>query len=114
MYTMENYVWGVVGYVLGAAVVMWYLCWLVGHIPYRYLRHLLIMVIFTALFTPVQAYPDQPPFLAPALVVALYEGAVYSTEGGATRALMPMLFVFLVLVAGYLGYQWWRHARAPQ
>lgn len=108
MYTMENYVWGLVGYALGAGLVLWYAIWLLRHIHYRYVRHLLIILCIAVLFTPVMAYPDRPPFLAPAMMVAFFEGSIYETDQGVWRALTPIIVVFLTLVLGYAGYQWWR------
>ncbi len=108
MYTMENYIWGLVGYVVGATLVMWYLHWLFKRIPWHYLRVGLNILFATLLFTPVVAYPDHSTFLAPAFVVALFEGAIFDTDGGAIRSLLPMVFVFFTLVILYGGWQWWR------
>ena len=100
MYSMENYFWGVVGYLVGAIVVLWYLVRLLGHIPFKYVRHILVIVFMAILFAPIMAYTDQP-FFAPAFVVMVFEG--FFETGGAdwTRAIPPIVFVFSVLFLAF-------------
>lgn len=115
MYTASNYFWGMVAYYVGALVVIWYLWWLLASIPYRHGRNLLLLLGAAVLFTPVQAYPDSElPYLAPAFLVYAFENLVFDATQDRQRALLPMLFVYLVLLASYGGWQWWWHWRKPK
>ncbi len=101
MYTMENYVWGLVAYGLGCLLVL-PLCWkltraLIPWTPPRVITRLFIAVF---LLTPVRAYEDTQ-FFAPAWVVAGFEAVRPTTVEGPFRAIMPMLAVFVAVVALY-------------
>ena len=115
MYTASNYFWGLVAYYLGALVVIWYIYWLLRKIPYRHVRNSLGLMFVALLFTPVQAYQGaELAHLAPAFLVYLFEGLVFASSQDPERALMPMLFVLLVLMALYIGWEWWRFQRRKQ
>lgn len=112
MYTASNYFWGMVGYYVGALIVMWYIRWLLVKIPYRHVCNLLCLLFVAVLFTPVKAYQDaELAHLAPAFLVYAFESIVSESSQDPTRALMPIVFVFLILLAGYAGLLWWLHRR---
>ncbi|UTW45630.1 hypothetical protein KFE80_01500 [bacterium SCSIO 12696] len=112
MYTESNYFWGLVGYYLGALVVLWYVHWLLAKVAIRHLRNGLFLLAAALLLTPVQAYSNPDiTHLAPAFLVYLFEGLVIGTEQDPNRALVPIVFVFLLLLAAYAGWLWWQHKR---
>ena len=113
MYTESNYFWGLVAYYVGALVVLWYAYWLLSKLAYRHVRNVLLLMCAALLLTPVQAYSDPNLHqLAPAFLVYLFEGLIIGTDQDATRSLVPMLFVFLLLLAGYGGWLWWLNKKA--
>ncbi|MGS2722325.1 hypothetical protein ACVBEJ_01175 [Porticoccus sp. GXU_MW_L64] len=113
MYTESNYFWGLVGYYLGALVVLWYVWWLLSKLAWHHVRNVLLLFCAALLLTPVQAYSDPNlQHLAPAFLVFLFEGLILGTEQDASRALIPMLFVFTLLLAGYGGWLWWCNKQA--
>ena len=112
MYTEDNYLWGMVGYYLGAFIVLWYVHYLLAKIAIRHVRNGLLIVAATLLLTPVQAYPDPQLYqLAPAFLVYFFEGAVYAVADDPNRGLIPMVFVFILLSAAYLAWLWWLNRR---
>ena len=105
MYTMENYVWGLVAYGLGCLLIL-PLTWKLTRVLIPWSPPRVIVRLFAAAFllTPVNAYEDMD-FLAPAWVVAGFEMVRPTTVEGPFRAIMPMLAVFvaaLVLYGVYL------------
>jgi hypothetical protein len=111
MYSIENYIWGLVAYLLGF-LMMLPLGWkLTGFIPWSWPRRVLRTFLFALFLTPVKAYPDVG-FLAPAWVVAAFELFQPSSELGALRALVPILVVFVVLLAALVAWHLrWRPGR---
>lgn len=104
MYTMENYVWGLVAYGLGCLLMLpltWKLTRLL--IPWGPPRAIVRLFAAALLLTPVKAYEDLH-FLAPAWVVAGFELVQPTTVEGPFRAIMPMLVVFFAAVLLYLGF----------
>ncbi|MCK9564166.1 MAG: hypothetical protein M0R02_15750 [Bacteroidales bacterium] len=104
MYTMENYVWGLVAYGLGC-LLMLPLTWRLTRLLIPWSPPRVIVRLFAAAFllTPVKAYEDMD-FLAPAWVVAGFELVRPTTVEGPFRAIMPMLAVFLAGVLLYVGF----------
>lgn len=102
MYTMENYVWGLVAYVLGCLLIL-PLTWKLSRVLIPWLPPRIIVRLFAAAFllTPVRAYEDMD-FLAPAWVIAGFEMVQPTTVEGPFRAIMPILAVFLALVVLYV------------
>ncbi|WIO73040.1 hypothetical protein QP938_06870 [Porticoccaceae bacterium LTM1] len=108
MYTMENYFWGLVGYGLGGAVVMWYLFWLGRFVAWKYLRHGLLLLMATLIFTPVTVLTDGV-HLAPAFTILVFEGLLGSEGSDPGRVVTPYIFTFCVFLVFYIGWQWLRH-----
>ena len=112
MYTADNYWWGMVAYYVGALIVICYIYWLLARVPYRHVRNGLALLSVAILVTPIQAYPDpQLPQLAPAFLVYLFEGLVYTDQQQPARGLLSILFVYLLLIVGYGGWSWWQFKR---
>lgn len=98
MYTVENYVWGLVAYSLGCLLIA-PLLWRFSRVVLRWMPLRILFALFMAAFflTPIKAYEDMD-FIAPAWVVAGFEMVQPTTVEGPFRALMPMMAVFLGLV----------------
>lgn len=98
MYSMENYLWGSIGYVLGVLLMLPLLwrCtrWLHWH-PLRAGIRLLVLVV---LLTPARPYPDKI-FLAPAWAVSVFEIVQPTTTEGALKGVLPIATYFLGLFA---------------
>lgn len=105
MYSMENYIWGLVVYALGAGIVFWYSTWLLGHLRYRHIRNVLNLLVFALVFTPIQPYAEQS-FLAPAFVTLVFESMLLGSEEEPLRGLIPIFFVYGLLIFGYVVYAW--------
>jgi hypothetical protein len=100
MYSAENYLWGMVAYYLGAALLM-LCCWrFTRWIGWQWLRYGLLLLMAVLLLMPFTAYPDMD-FFAPAWFVSLFEGLTKATEQGALRAGVPLLIGCIVAVALY-------------
>lgn len=108
MYSMENYQWGLLGYLIGVVLVLWYLIRLIKRIPFRGIRHTLIILFTVFLLTPMLAYPDQY-FVAPAFVVMFFEGVLGTGEGDWQRGFTPILFMTATTLTLYLFYRLWRY-----
>ena len=110
MYTADNYFWGLVAYYVGALIVIWYIYWLLARVSHRHIRNTVALLFVAILITPVQAYPDpQLHQLAPAFLVYLFEGLVYTNQQEPVRGLLSILLVYLLLLIGYGGWLWWQY-----
>jgi len=100
MYTTENYVWGLLVYLLGFLILLpigWHFT---GKIPWSTVRHLTRLVCIVLAVTPAKAYTDMY-FLAPAWIVIAFELLSPTTEAGAARPLVPLLLVLGAALAAY-------------
>lgn len=115
MYSMENYFWGGVGYVLGVLLLLPFLWRCTRWLPWRPLKALLRIFVLAVLLVPVQPYSDKI-FLAPAWAVAVFEYIHPTVMEGAVRGLLPIAAYFLGAYGLYLiGWIWWQRRRpAPQ
>jgi len=102
MYTLENYIWGLVAYALGCLLIL-PACWKTTRvlIPWAPPRAIVRLLLAALILTPVKAYEDMM-FIAPARVVATFEVFRPSTVEGPFRAIMPVVAVFLGLVMLYI------------
>lgn len=101
MYSAENYLWGMVAYYLGAALVL-LCCWRFARwIAWQWLRYGLLVLMAVLLLMPFTAYPDMD-FFAPAWFVSLFEGLTKATEQGALRAGVPLLVAEIVALVVYI------------
>ncbi len=100
MYTAENYFWGLVGYGLGALLILLALWVIARSWRWWWLRHGLLLVTAVLLLTPMQPYSDSS-FLAPALFVSVFEGMSRMPETGFGRGLLPIGVVLVAALALY-------------
>lgn len=101
MYSAENYLWGMVAYYFGAALVL-FCCWrFTRWIGWQWLRFGLLVLMAVLLLMPFTAYPDMD-FFAPAWFVSLFEGLTKATEQGALRAGVPLLVAEIVALVVYI------------
>lgn len=102
MYSVENYIWGLVAYSLGCLLIA-PLLWKFSQVVLRWtpLRILFGLLLAAFFLTPIRAYEDMN-FIAPAWVVAGFEMVRPTTVEGPVRALMPMMAVFIGLVLLYI------------
>ncbi|KJS07687.1 MAG: hypothetical protein VR73_08325 [Gammaproteobacteria bacterium BRH_c0] len=109
MYTVENYIWGLVAYSLGCLLIA-PLLWKFSRVALRWTPLRILFGLFVAAFllTPIKAYQDMD-FIAPAWVVAGFEMVRPTTVEGPFRALMPMMAAFLGLVLLYILFVVTRH-----
>ena len=101
MYTVENYYWGLVGYYLGALLLMLFVCRFRKIVPGRHFRNLLVLLIAAILLVPMYAYLDSN-FLAPAWFVSIFEGITEEAEQAYLRGLQPIIVCYLVAVVLYI------------
>ncbi len=118
MYSQENYIWGLVAYVLGVLLVSPAMIKVTGFImPWRPLRALLRVFFFTLLLTPVLAHQGSH-FLAPAWTVALFEIVRPTTPEGPATALAMLVSMFAglsLLTIGFYVYKFfWRRKQVTQ
>jgi cytochrome bd-type quinol oxidase subunit 2 len=106
MYSMENYMWGLVAYGIGATLVAWYVTWILGHIRYRHLQNVLCLWVCAFLFTPVLPYTDQP-YVAPAFVTLVFDNLVNNDVDGPLRGLVAIASVYSVLILLYIVYSYY-------
>lgn len=111
MYSMENYFWGGVGYLLGVLMVAPLLWRYTRWIPWQPLTALVRIFVLVVLLVPVRPYPDKV-FLAPAWAVAAFEYVQPTAMEGAVRGMLPIAAYFLGLYGLYLlSWIWWRRRR---
>lgn len=104
MYSMENYIWGLVAYVLGVLMLTPLIWWLSRAIPWHPIKAFIRIFIMSLLLTP--AYPfDNTFYLAPAWAVGLFELIKPQTEQGILRGLLPIALCFVVIYT--LESCWW-------
>lgn len=101
MYTMENYYWGLVGYYLGALLLILFVCHFRKIVPGRHFRNLLVLLIAAILLVPMSAYLDSS-FFAPAWFVSIFEGITEEAEQAYLRGLQPIIVCYLVAVVLYM------------
>ncbi|TNE76275.1 MAG: hypothetical protein EP334_08795 [Gammaproteobacteria bacterium] len=101
MYSDENYLWGIIGYYLGCALVLLFLWRFRELLPGRHFRNHLILLIAAVILVPIKAYPDMN-YLAPAWFVSLFEGLTGTTEMGFLRGAQPIIVSYLAAVTLYL------------
>lgn len=115
MYSMENYFWGGVGYVLGVALMLPLLWRWTRWLHWQPLIAFVRILVLTMLLVPVRAYPDKA-FLAPAWAVAVFEHIQPTGIEGAVRGMLPIAAYFLGAYGIYLlAWLWWRqrHPATP-
>ncbi|RLA45959.1 MAG: hypothetical protein DRR06_00720 [Gammaproteobacteria bacterium] len=96
MYTMENYFWGVVAYVLGVFMFMPLLWWVTRIIPWHPVKAFLRILVMAILLTPAFPYPGMT-YIAPAWAVSLFEMVKPQTENGVWRGIRPIGFFFVAV-----------------
>ena len=96
MYTMENYYWGLVAYVLGVMMLTPLLWWLTRPIPWRPIKAFFRLLVLTFLLTPMYAYQGMD-YLAPAWVVAVFELIKPQTDEGIWHGLLPIAVCFVIV-----------------
>lgn len=104
MYTMENYYWGLVAYVLGVLMITPLLWWLTRFIPWRPIKAFFRLLVLSVLLTPMYAYQGMD-YLAPAWAVGVFELFKPQTEEGIWHGLLPIAVCFAILYCLDLG-QW--------
>jgi hypothetical protein len=96
MYSMENYIWGLVAYVLGVLMLTPLIWWLSRAIPWHPVKAFFRILVLVFLLTP--AYPiDNTLYLAPAWSISLFEFVKPHTEQGILRGLLPIAWCFGVI-----------------
>jgi hypothetical protein len=101
MYTAENYYWGLVGYYLGCAMLMLFVCRFRKIVPGRHFRNILVLFVAAVILVPIYAYQDNS-FLAPAWFVGIFEGITAEVEQAYMRGIKPILICYVVAVCFYL------------
>ena len=96
MYTMENYYWGLVAYILGVLMVTPLLWWATRKIHWHPVQAFFRVFVLVFLLTPVYAYNDMS-YLAPAWVVGIFEIIKPQSEEGMWRGLLPIGLSFVVI-----------------
>ena len=104
MYSDENYLWGLVAYYVGSALVLLFLWRFRDLLPGRHFRNVLLLLIAATLLVPIKAYPDLN-YLAPAWFVSLYEGLTRVSEQGYLRGALPIFVCFFAALLVYTGGQ---------
>lgn len=95
MYSDENYMWGIVAYYVGCALVLLFLWHFRELLPGRHFRNQLILLLAAIMLVPIKAYPDMEYF-APAWFVSLFEGLTGTSEAGFLRGAQPIIVSYLV------------------
>ena len=96
MYSMENYIWGLVAYLLGVLMLTPLIWWVSRAIPWHPVKAFIRIFVLVLLLTP--AYPfDDALYLAPAWAISLFELIKPQTEQGMLRGLLPMAWFFVVI-----------------
>ncbi|HCO61686.1 MAG TPA: hypothetical protein DIT58_16025 [Porticoccaceae bacterium] len=96
MYTMENYIWGLVAYGLGVLLVTPLLWWITRFLPWHPLRAFFRILVLVVLLTPMIAHKGKD-FLAPAWVVGVFH-LVQPQEGRVLTDALTPIFVCFVLI----------------
>lgn len=96
MYTMENYVWGLVAYVLGVLLITPLLWWMTRCLPWHPLRAFFRILVLVTLLTPMIADTGQS-FLAPAWVVGVFQLILPQEGRGLGDALAPIAVCFVLI-----------------
>lgn len=104
MYSDENYLWGLVAYYVGSALVLLFLWRFRELLPGRHFRNVLLLLIAATLLVPIKAYPDLT-YLAPAWFVSLYDGVTNASEQGYLRGALPIIVCFIASLLIYTGGQ---------
>lgn len=104
MYSDENYLWGLIAYYVGSALVLLFLWRFRELLPGRHFRNVLLLLIAATLLVPIKAYPDLV-YLAPAWFVSLYEGLTGASEQGYLRGALPIFVCFIAALLVYTGGQ---------
>ena len=96
MYSTENYIWGLVAYVLGVALLIPFLWWATRAIAWHPVKAFFRIFALVFLLTPAFPYPGMD-YLAPAWVVSLFEIVKPQTEEGIWRGLLPIGLCFVLI-----------------
>ena len=96
MYTMENYFWGVVAYVIGVLLTTPLLWWVTGSIPWHPVKAFFRILMLAVLLTPAYPYEGMV-YIAPAWIVGVFEVVKSQTGEGIWRGLIPIGFCFVVV-----------------
>ncbi len=96
MYSMENYYWGGVAYVLGVLLLTPALWWMTRFMKWHPLKAFFRVLVLAVLLTPAYAFNDMI-YLAPAWTVSVFEAINPQTEQGVSRGLVPIVFCFAVV-----------------
>ncbi len=115
MYTMENYVWGLVAYVLGVLLITPLLWWITRFLPWHPLRAFFRILVLAILLTPMIADLGQD-FLAPAWMVGVFQVIIPQEGRDPGDALVPIAVCFvLVYVLDLAMWQlFWRRRAADK
>ncbi len=110
MYTTENYLWGLLIYLLGFLILLPFGWHYTGKIPWRTCRDLTRLFFIVLALAPAKAYSDLN-FLAPVWIVIAFEWLQPSTDAGAVRPLIPLALIFLIALGCYIGIRYLRRNR---
>jgi small-conductance mechanosensitive channel len=102
VYTTENYVWGLVAYVLGVLMLMPLLWWATRRLLWHPIKAFFRLLVITFLLTPTFPYQDMN-HLAPAWVVGVFEIIKPQTSAGVWRGVLPITICFIVIYTIYIG-----------
>ncbi len=114
MYSMENYFWGSLGYILGVLMVLPLVWRCTRALPWHPLRAGIRVLVLAVLLTPARPYPDKI-FLAPAWAVAVFEVIQPTTVEGPLKGVLPITTYFLGLLAlELIIWSLWTQLRSPR
>lgn len=114
MYSMENYLWGSIGYILGVLMLLPLLWRCTRGLRWHPLRAGIRLLVLAVLLTPARPFPDKI-FLAPAWVVAVFEVVQPTTVEGPLKGALPIAAYFLGLFAlDLIIWSLWTQLRSPR
>lgn len=112
MYTMENYIWGLVAYVLGVLLITPLLWRITRSLPWHPVKAFIRILVLVILLTPM-IVDRQQNFLAPAWVVGVFELIQPQDGRNPEDVLTPIILSFvLIYLLDLAVWQLFRRRRA--
>lgn len=112
MYTMENYIWGLVAYVLGVLLITPLLWRITRSLPWHPAKAFIRILVLVILLTPM-IVDRQQNFLAPAWVVGVFELIQPQDGRNPEDVLTPIIVSFvLIYILDLAVWQLFRRRRA--
>lgn len=109
MYTQQEYLYGWLFYLLGVLIMMGCGWWLTRNLRITILRQMLRMGFLALFIVPWYADPELP-YLAPAWIIAGFEG-VFEGDGAFWRAGTPMLVAVALALISVVGWNIFRKTK---